>query len=87
MVHLRDKWHNHYVRMCASRAFPTRVFCGGRTLWVLLSAPAAQNRVHWGTLVRVLNDVFVMLATALPHRHAGGIASELCKHPKHGIKC
>ena len=47
-------------------SFPYAVLCVGGTQWVILSAAAAQNRVApWGTLVRVLNDVFVMLATAV----------------------
>ena len=40
------------------------------------------RKTAWGTLVRVLNDVFVMLATAVGGTPArGGIASECRKHP------
>lgn len=49
-VHLRYKWLNYCVRMSKTSFGPTlsvshSVFCVGRTQWVVLSAPATQNRV------------------------------------------
>ena len=63
------------------------VFRVGRTQWVVLSADATQNRVknaHGGPKRRSPQAPTAVGGTA----HAGGIASELRKHPKcHGLKC
>ena len=56
----------------------------GNTQWVVLSVAATQNCVrnaHGGPTQRLQQ------ARDGRRRHAGGIASELRKHPKHGFKC
>ena len=93
IYHFRYKWLNYYVRMSKRRftfgpstSVSHSVFRVGNRLqkWVVLSVAATQNRVsgmlHGGPTRRLQQ------ARDGRRRRAGGIASELRKHPKHGLK-
>ena len=83
---------NGAITMCACAktsfrtltSFPYAVFCVGGTQWVILSAANAKSRVgnaREGPKRRLCH------ARDGRRRHAGGIASEYRKHPKHEFRC